>query len=647
MLKSIRKGLNSFLVLALMGLLIASFAIWGIGDIFTARGLAVAEVGQSQILATDFLRRFQNRVRALSTQLGDNFDTQQAITMGLHQAVLAELIQKATLDEEARILGIRGTDIQVATLIREMDAFEGIFGGFDKGAYKTALFRIGLTPQQFENEVRLDIARLQLLKAVDAAVPQPDLYAQTIYAFRKEQRRAKVLTIPASSVGGLEVPDEAALMEYHQTNSRYFMTPEYRDISYMVLSPADFAGEMDLSDDELREEYEIRLQQYVTPDLRGVELVTFQEESMARAFATRYAAGEDFALLAEELTGFTAEELVLGEQSYFDIEEDFSELAAERLFETPLNSITAPIQTLFGWNIFRVTKIQPGSAQSFEEVRDTLVLEVAQERGLDAMYDVSGRVDDEIAGGAPIEDVAEVTSVEMLRARRVTRSGQDAEGKLVGSLAHQPIFTKAFEVDSFTELELFETADGGFFLVQVNDVFPPRVKPFEEIRNQALALFYAETRQRIAGENANAALQAAGNGQDFASIAATYGGTVFATPLLQRDNIRGQSGVSSSVGRLIFSLEKGAVDMERAVTGDGYVVVQVTEIIAGDHNQSSEELAQLKQAMKEELTADLMAQYQAAVQNDISLSINQQLIDAMMTPDGLILPASPGAIPLQ
>ncbi|MCH8862743.1 MAG: SurA N-terminal domain-containing protein [Proteobacteria bacterium] len=647
MLKSIRKGLNSFVVLALMGLLIASFAIWGIGDIFTARGLAVAEVGQSQILATDFLRRFQNRVRALSTQLGGDFDTQQAIAMGLHQAVLAELIQKATLDEEARVLGIRGTDMQVATMIREMDAFEGIFGGFDKGAYESALFRVGLTPQQFENDVRLDIARLQLLRAVDAAVPQPGLYARTIYAFRKEQRRAKVLTIPASSVSGLEVPDEAALMEYHQTNSRYFMTPEYRDISYMVLSPADFAGEMDLSDDELREEYEIRLDQYVTPDLRGVELVTFQEESKARAFATRYAAGEDFALLAEDLTGFTAEELVLGEQSYFDIEEDFSELAAERLFETPLNGVTAPIQTLFGWNIFRVTKILPGSAESFEEVRDALVREVAQERGLDAMYDVSGRVDDEIAGGAPIEDVAEATSVELLRESRVTRSGTDAEGNLVGSLAHQPIFSKAFEVDGFTELELFETADGGFFLVQVNDVFPPRLKPFEEIRDQALTLFYADTRQRIAGENANAALRAAGNGQDFASIAATYGGTVFQTPLLQRDNIRGQSGVSSSVGRLIFSLEKGGVDLERAATGDGYVVVQVTEIIAGDHNQSREELAQLTQAMKEELTDDLMAQYQAAVQRDISLSINQPLIDAMMTPDGLILPASPGAIPLQ
>lgn len=648
MLKSIRKGLNSFAVLLLMGLLIASFAIWGIGDIFTSRGLAVAQVGQTQILAADFLRQFQNRVRALANQLGGEFDTQQAIALGLHRTVLVDMIQKATLDEEARILGIRGTDKQVATLIREMDAFEGILGGFDKGAYEAALYQVGLTPQQFEKEVRKDIARLQLLKALDVAVPQPGLYARTIYAFRKEQRRAKVLTIPASSVSGLEVPGEAALLEYHETNYRDFMTPEYRDVSYMVLSPADFAGEMELNEEELREEYQRRIYQYETPDLRGVELVSFQEESIARKFAAGFAGGADFALLAEELTGFTAGELVLGELSYYDIEEDFSELAAERVFGTPVNSITAPIQTLFGWNVFRVTKIQEGTAQSFEEVRGALIAEVAQERGLDAMYDMTGRVDDEIAGGAPLENVAEVTGIELVRVPRVTRDGLNAEGKLVAGLAHQPIFLQAFEGDSFTDLELFETEDGGFYLVQVNEIFEPRRKPFEEVRDEVRRRWYAEARQRIAGENANAALTAIEGGQDFADIATKYGGTVFTTPLLARDNIRSQEGVSSSVGRLIFVLEDGGVDMERAVTGDGYVVVQVVEIIAGDHSRSSADLAELAAAMQDELSADLLGLYQAAVQNDMSFSINQSLIDAMLTPDGLILPAAnQGGPPLQ
>lgn len=647
MLKGIRKGLNSFFVLLLMGLLIASFAIWGIGDIFTSRGLAVAEVGQTQILASDFLRQFQNRVRSLSTQLGGEFDTQQAISLGLHRTVLVDMIQKATLDEEARILGIRGTDKQVATMISEMDAFEGILGGFDKDAYETALYRAGLTPQQFEKEVRMDIARLQLLNALDVAVPEPSLYARTIYAFRKEQRQATILTIPASSVRGLEVPDEAALLAHYEASAGEFMTPQYRDVSYLLLSPADFAGEMELSEEELREEYQRRIFQYETPDLRGVELVSFQEESTARTFAAGYAAGKDFTRLAEDLTGFTAEELVLGELSYFDIEEDFSELAAERVFLAPLNSITEPIQTMFGWNVFRITKIQEGSAQSFEQVRDALIAEVAQERGLDAMYDMAGRVDDEIAGGAPLENVAEVTGIDLMRAPRVSRGGLDAAGKLVGSLTHQPIFAKAFEGDNFTELELFETADGGFYLVQVNQIFEAERKPFEDVRGEVQQRWYMASRQRIAGENANAALQAIEGGQEFANIANKYGGTVFTTPLLRRDNIRGESGVSSSVGRLIFSLENGGVDVERAVTGDGYVVVKVVDVVAGDPSQNSADLAELTLAMQGELSMDLLGIYQSAVQNDMTYNINQQLIDSIMTPDGLVLPGNPGGIPIQ
>ena len=640
MFKGIRKGLKTILASGLMILLVASFAIWGVGDIFTARGLVVAEVGQTKIMADDFLRQFQNRVRSLTNQFGGDFDTQQAIALGLHQRVLAELVQKATLDEEARILGIRGTDKQVATLIREMEAFEGILGGFDVTAYETALYQVGLTPKQFERDVRQDIARLQLLNAFDAAVPQPDLYARTIFTFRKEQRSARVLTIPASSVTGLELPTEAALLEYHQTNSRFFMTPEYRAISYMTLSPADFADEMDLSDETLREEYEARLNQYSIPDLRGVELVSFQEESTARTFIERYTAGEDFAALAEELTGFTAEELVLGELSYFDIEEDFSELTAERVFETPLGEITAPIQTLLSWSVFRITKIQLGSTQAYEEVRDSLIATVAGERGLDAMYDMAGRVDDEIAGGAPIENVAEVTGIDLVRLPAITRGGLDPEGNLVGTLANQPIFLKAFEIDEFTDLELFETRDGGFYLVQMNGITAPVLKPFEEVKGEVRERWFTEARQTIAGQNANAALRAAEGGEDFNNIAATYGGTVFETPLLQRDNINAQSGVSSSVGRLIFALEKGGVDLERAATGDGYVVVQVSEIVPGDHRRNSAELVELKQSMKNELATDLLIQYQMAVQNDASFSVNQPLIEAMLTPDGLVLPVN-------
>lgn len=642
MLEGVGKSLKSFFVLLLMGLLVASFAMWGIGDIFTARGLVVAEVGETQIMATDFLRRFQNRVRSLTNQLGGEFDTQQAIAMGLHQQVLVELVQKATLDEEARNLGMRGTDRQVATVIREMEAFEGILGGFDVTAYETALRQAGLTPKQFEMDVRNDIARLQLLGALDAAIPQPDLYAKTIYAFRKEQRRARVLTIPATSVSGVDAPDEAALLEFHQANSRLFMTPEYRDVSYLALSPADFADEVDLSEESLREEYEARRGQYSIPDLRGVELVSFQQERVARTFATRHAAGENFSALAVELTNFTAEELVLGELSYIDIEEDFSELAAERVFELGLNNTTAPIQTLFGWNIFLVTKIQQGSTQSFDEVRDSLIEFVRQDGGLEAMYSMTGRVDDEIAGGAPIENVAEVTGLEMVRVSKVTRGGLDGDGNLVGTLSHQPIFFKAFESDEFTDLELFEAEDGGFFLVQVNGIVPPALKPFEEVRNQVRERWYDQARQAVAGENANAALRAARGGEDFANIAATYGGTFFNTPLMQRDNIVGQSGISSSVSRLIFSLEKDGVDLERAVTGDGYVVVLVTEIIPGDYRQNAMELALLKEGMKSEFAGDLLVLYQMAVQNDISLSVNQPLIDAMLTPDGLILPVSQG-----
>ena len=641
MLSTIRGGMNSIVVLFLMGLLIASFAIFGIGDIFTSRGLIVAQVEDAEIDATSYLREFQNRVTSLRGQFGGNFTTQQAIAFGLHDVVLGELVIRAMIDENVRGLGLRGADATVLEVIQDTQAFQTPGGGFSAFVYRSALARAGYTPNQFENLVRMDISRAQLLDSLSAARIAPDVMVEAIYAYREEQRKATILTIPASAISGLDVPSDEALLSSYQDNSGLYMAPEYRDLSFMLLSPANFAAELTISDDQLREEYDARIDLYEIPERRELEVVIIPAEDAARTFYARVQAGEDYASLAEEITGFTLEDISLGALSRRDVNEDYSEIASEAVFALEAGAITEPVQTIFVWHVFRVVSIIQRTLRSFDEVREELRQLVAEDQGIGALFDVAAQIDDEIAGGGDMENISRATGLTILRYERLARSGLNSEGQLPEGIEDLlPYVAAAFTLFPEDELELFEMDNGGYYLVQVNGIIAPVVKPYEDVADQVRQRWFDLEQNRLAGERANDALARVRRGEATNGLALEYGGDIIETDYLRRSLGGRNIGVAPNVASLIFSTPAGETDMERASTGDGYVIIRVDEVIKGNPLENPGRLRSLRSGIRDELEQDILAQYQAALQAITDIYINQDLLDSMFTEDGLQLPVS-------
>lgn len=308
MLSGIRKGLNSFLVMALLGILIASFAIWGVGDVFRTPTLTVAQVGDTEIGANEFLREFEARVNSFRLQFGGDFDRDQARAMGLDRMVLGQLIARAAWNEEVQEMGLIGSDNKVAETLRNIESFKGLTGSFDSFAYSQALRRIGLTFKQFEASLAQEVARGQLLDTISATTPLPEAFVRGIYRYRKEARTSRVLAIPASSVGRVETPGEDTLREYHEFNKVLFMAPEYRNLSFLIIRPSDFAEASETTEEDLRAAYEERINEYQVPEKRRLQVVTLPDQQTAEDFYDRVSGGGNFEALAEALSGFTAAE---------------------------------------------------------------------------------------------------------------------------------------------------------------------------------------------------------------------------------------------------------------------------------------------------------------------------------------------------
>ena len=117
MLNALRKQAGSWVVKALLMLLVVSFAIWGIGDVFFggSQNPAVATVGESEISATELANAFNRSLRNLQ-RAGRRARSirEQAIQLGVMQQALQDLIAQRLIDLRARDMGLAVTDDDAA-----------------------------------------------------------------------------------------------------------------------------------------------------------------------------------------------------------------------------------------------------------------------------------------------------------------------------------------------------------------------------------------------------------------------------------------------------------------------------------------------------------------------------------------------------
>src|SRR6185312_11103425 len=111
-------------------------------------------------------------------------------------------------------------------------------------------------------------------------------------------------------------------------------------------------------------------------------------------------------------------------------------------FVMPPNEISQPIQTELGWHLFEVMSITPETVQAFDTVKDKVRDAVAQEKAVDAMYDASVQLEDQVASGTPFAEVAKNVNAKLVTIDAMDHDGKDPKGADVGDLPDRANFIK-------------------------------------------------------------------------------------------------------------------------------------------------------------------------------------------------------------
>lgn len=602
---------SQFLVYGLLGLLAISLVGFG------ATGLSgtvrtIGEVGDKSISVTTYARALQQDLRAFEAQTGQPLPFDQAMLFGLPQQTLGRVVAARALDAETSRLGISVGDGTLAEQLVDIRAFSGIDGRFDRESYKMALENAGLSEGEFETQLREETARTLVQGSIVDGIAMPSTYADTLRDYVGETRDFTWARLDQTDLDApLPEPSEDELIAYHQANTPDFTTPEMKRITYAVLLPDMLIDTVQVDETALREAYDSRSAEFNQPERRLVERLVFADADAAQSARAAIDAGEtDFAATV------AARGLDLADIDLGDVTEDELGAAGADIFAAEQDAVIGPIDTDLGPALFRINGVIPARETPFEAAQFILREELANDRATRIIDQQMQSIDDLLAGGATLEEVAAETEMQLGSIDWFDGLGED--------IAAYAAFTEAaadLAAEDFPEVLPLE--DGGIVAMRLDEILEPRIQPLAEVRKDVIDGWEAsETEKRLRAQ-AEAILPRLEEGQAFEA-----NGLVpeRETGLSRRNSVTGTPG---DFMQTVFTLQPGDATL---VEGFGAVwLVRLDAINPAD--PGDEDVAALTDALTQEaeaaLARDIFNIYQNAVRARLGASLNQQAINAV------------------
>lgn len=627
MLDAMRKRANSWVVRALLLVLIASFAVWGIGDVFVGRQDidVAATVGDQEVPLNEVDRAFETDRRALQEQLGVTLDRQQAASFGLLNRSLQTLIVRAMVDQHVKDLGLGVADAEVAEAIRDDPAFQSA-GSFDRVRFDTFLRASGLSEAQFVDTMRREIGRDRILDTFRGLITVPDALAERIGRYRGETRSGTVLVVPRDAMV-VGQPDEAALRALLEAEPDRFTAPEYRDLTIVTLTPDTILDEIEISEATLREEYALRQDFYTQPERRRVGQLLASDEAVIEAARTALDQGAVFADLADTMAADGLTYATIGPTTEAELPPEL----AEPIFALAENEVSEPVESLFGWHLFRLIEIEPEVVRSFDEVQGEIRDDLARDLAIDQLPELAAALDDGIAAGETLEDAAAAIGVAPLHFAAIDAEGRDTAGELLPDAPASDILAGIFTAPVGETSLLEETSAGSFYMYRVDGVEAPRPRELAEVEDELTELWRLEEQDRLAAEAVEALMAEARAGRTLEAIAGEQGEpvTVRSFEPLTRAADGSAAGLTPEAVAALFTASEGELVREPVPTRQGMAILRVDDVTVPVNPVTPELMAQLEAGLRN----DILAQYEAALRDRYPVEINDAALATLFPSD--------------
>lgn len=508
MLENIRESSQGMTAKIILGLIILTFAVAGLGSYTNSADTSVATVNGEKISQQAFDKAYQAQRNRMAQQFGDMFDTLSNDTnymANFRQGVLDNLINERLIDQSAESLAIRVSDERLKKTIREMPEFQ-VDGAFDNNRYLAIINQAGFfQSSNFRDYLRVEMTRRQLSQALVSTEFNLPYQEKLQQALQNQTRDIRFATISAKQFeAGIDVSEEE-IKTYYQANQIRFENKEQVKVDYIRLSVADIAKGISVSDEDVATYYQDNIASFTQAEQRRVShiLIEFTEgdsdseaaaKTQAETVLAKIAKGEDFATLAKALSNDTFSGENGGDLDFIEpgvMEPSFDD-AAYAL--AAVGDVSELVKTSFGYHVIKLTELKAQVIQSLADIKTELQAKVSNEKAQEMFYTLTqemARVSFEFPDS--LEDAASEVNTPVETSIWLSNSGLNNNNK--APFNDPKVLEAAFSdlvLQDNMNSDIIELNDNEALVLRLNAHQEANVKPLVEVEAQIKTILIAQ-----------------------------------------------------------------------------------------------------------------------------------------------------------
>ena len=638
MMAAFRAFAKSPFAAVLMGLLIISFGIWGVRDVFHVRiSDAVVKAGSREITSADFKQRFQQVLQDFQQQTGQAVTLDQAAQAGQVQQTLENMATEEAVLESVKRAGVQASDKLVVEQLRKIPAFfNPVTGAFDEQAYEQLLGQHNLTPTQFQQDQRDELSIQHFTSGMAAGLKVPAVYAVMFAALEQQARSADIFVLDPRAQPTPAKPTDAQLNAFIKAHADRLAQPETRTITLVRISAAQIATSLHPSEADVQKMFNVEKAKLTTPERRSFVQIPAKDAAQAQAMAARLQKGEDATAVAK---AYGAKPISYAEVPQSTVSDPAVGKAA---FALQAGQVSGPIQGAFGYAVAKLVSITPGKPATLEEVRPQIEKDLNDKAAKDAAYDESDKYSAAHNKGQTMDAAAKASGAKVFPIPiPITADGKMPNGQPLPSI-NQKMLKDAFSTPQGGETDITDLGQGEYYAVRVDKVTPAHVPGLEEIRPQITQAYMTNSIIQAMKAKADALLARVKKGEAIAAVAASAGVKVQHMELTRATAEQQQQTLGGQLLTGLFSSKAGDA-FEAAMPNYGVAVAKVDAVKVG----SVADIARMSQSIRGQLSdqfagGEFRDMFYAAARSQVKPKIDLALAYQAL---GIQPPASAAALP--
>jgi peptidyl-prolyl cis-trans isomerase D len=605
MLQDIRDSASSWVAYIIIGLLILSFAMWGIQEYFGGgAGAPIATINGKDISLPAFNQQVQQRKQTLQSILGENYQAQYPDESVVRKQVIKDMVRTELLRQEVGKAGFRISDASLIKRIQAIPQFQ-TDGKFDPALYQRLLESQRLNKAQWENELREQdkLRQFENSLAASSFIPKAELQRYQKISEQTRDFKYALVTLKPESV----TVSDADIESYYNENKQHYQTPEQVKLAYVELKEQDLIDSISIKDEDAQAIYDGQQERYRSAELRKASHILFkvptelgedaiewdQAMDKAQSIIEQLENGANFAELAEQNSEDTLSAEKGGSMGFIAPGDFTSKELEDALFGLAIGGYSKPVRTNQGVQIVQLNEIQASEQKPFADVKEQIINErksqVAQERFIEIADEMANLV---VELPDDLDEISETYELE------VKQTGYLSSANNNDLFAFPKIKTLAFSEAVLAEKlnsDLIEVADGHVVAFRVLEHKAAEQIPLADVKEAITSVLTVRKAAEATNEQGKELFLKMKTGASMEDVASENELEVVSHGPIRRDDNRIPQGLSHHA----FSMPRPA-EGDKVVDGlaqaDGsFALIELNAVHAGSEEVDDVKYQELSQ----------------------------------------------------